>query len=85
MWLNVQPSVHEDLYLIEICEVSADQPGGATSRYFSSGWLDGYLAEINLSDWYTFLPDKVYRVRLTVDNTACPGSDTYEQLVYTRK
>ena len=52
--------------------------------YFSSGWLSGFLTEINLSDWYTFRPGKVYRVRLTVENTECPGVDVYEQLVYTR-
>ncbi len=85
VWMNAQPSVHEDLSLIEICEVSADQPEVCRGGYFSSGWLSGFLAEINLSDWYTFLPDKVYRIRLTVENTACPGSDVYEQVVYTIK
>lgn len=85
VWMNAQPSVHEDLSLIEICEVSADQPEVCLGGYFSSGWLSGFLAEINLSEWYTFLPDKVYRVRLTVENTECPGKDVFEQLVYTRK
>jgi hypothetical protein len=83
--MNAQPSVHEDLYRIDICEVSADQPGVCKGGYFYSGWISGFLAEINLSDWYTLLPDKVYRVRLTVENTECPVSDTYEQIFYTQK
>lgn len=81
--LNGEPSVNENRYLIEICEVLAAQPDVCTAGYFTSGWLVGTLGKVHLSLLYTFLPNKVYKIKLTVDNTECPGSDVHEQILFT--
>ena len=81
--LNGQPSVNENRYLIEICEVLANQPSNCIAGYFTSGWQTGQLGNISLSLLYAFQPDKVYKIKLTVDNTECLGSDVHEQLLYT--
>ncbi|MBN8680856.1 MAG: zinc-dependent metalloprotease [Chitinophagales bacterium] len=81
--LNGQPSINENRYLIEICEVLANQPNNCIAGYFNSGWQIGALGNISLSTLYTFQANKVYRIKLTVDNTECPGSDVHEQLLYT--
>jgi hypothetical protein len=81
--LNGQPSVNENRYLIEICEVLATQPNNCIAGYFNSGWQIGALGNVSLSTLYTFQANKVYKVKLTVDNTECPGSDVHEQLLYT--
>ena len=81
--LNGQPSVNENRYLIEICEVLASLPTNCIAGYFNSGWQIGQLGNVSLSTLYTFQPNKVYKIKLTVDNTECPGSDVHEQLLYT--
>jgi len=81
--LNGQPSVNENRYLIEICEVLAAQPNNCIGGYFTSGWQLGPIGKVHLSLLYTFQPNKVYKIKLTVDNTECPGSDVHEQLLYT--
>jgi len=82
VFLNGQPSVNENRYLIEICEV-ASQLSNCTGVYYNSGWQTGQLGNLNLSALYTFQANKIYKIKLTVDNTECPGSDVYEQLLYT--
>ncbi len=81
--LNGQPSVNENRYLIEICEVLQSLPSNCNAGYFTSGWQVGGLDKVHLSLLYTFQPNKIYKIKLTVDNTECPGSDVHEQLVYT--
>jgi len=81
--LNGNPSVNENRYLVEICEVQAPQMGTCSAGYFTSGWQTGQLGNVNLSNWYNFQPNKIYKIKLTVDNTECPGSDVHEQLLYT--
>jgi len=81
--MNGQPSVNENRYLIEICEVLENQPGNCIAGYFTSGWQTGQLGNISLSLLYTFQADKVYRIKLTVSNTECPVDDIHEQLLYT--
>lgn len=81
--LNGQASVHENQYLLEICEGSESHPDDCVGGYFSTGWQSGMLDQVNLSALYSFQPNKVYRIKLTVDNTDCPGSDVQEQWLYT--
>ena len=81
--LNGQPSVNENRYLIEICEVLASQPGNCYAEYFNSGWQVGTLGNVSLSTLYNFQANKIYKIKLTVDNTECPGSDVHEQILYT--
>jgi len=81
--LNGGPSVNENRYLVEICEVQPPQLGTCSSGYFTSGWQVGQVGNVNLSNWYNFQPNKIYKIKLTVDNTECPGSDVHEQLLYT--
>jgi hypothetical protein len=76
-------SVNENRYLIEICEVNPGQPGNCIAGYYTSGWQTGQVGDINLSTLYAFQADKTYRIKLSVDNTECPGSDVHEQLLTT--
>ncbi len=81
--LNGQPSVNENRYLIEICEVLAGQLNNCMGVYYNSGWQIGQLGNVSLSTVYPFQANKIYKIKLSVDNTECPGSDVYEQLLYT--
>ncbi len=81
--LNGQPSVNENRYLIEICRVLASSPNDCHGQYFNSNWQTGQLGNVDLSALYTFQPNAIYKIKLTVDNTECPGSDVHEQLLYT--
>ncbi len=80
--MNGQPSINENRYLIEICEVLESQPSNCIAGYFTSGWQTGQLGNISLSLLHAFQANKVYNIKLTVDNTECPGSDVHEQLVF---
>lgn len=81
--LNGQASVHENQYLIEICEGAESHPDNCIGGYFNTGWQSGVVDKVNLSALYSFQPNKVYRITLRVDNTDCPGSDVQEQWLYT--
>ncbi len=83
VFLNGHPSVNENRYLIEICRVLASLPNDCNGQYFNSGWQTGQPGNVNLSSLYAFQPNNIYKIKLTVDNTECPGSDVYEQLLYT--
>jgi len=83
VFLNGHPSVNENRYLIEICRVLASLPNDCNGQYFNSGWQTGQPGNVNLSSLHAFQPNNIYKIKLTVDNTECPGSDVYEQLLYT--
>jgi hypothetical protein len=84
VWLNEQGSFNEDRYLLEICEVTASQPDDCVlGSYYNSSWQTGTIGKVNMSTFYSFQADKLYKVKLTVDNTECPGSTTHEKLLQT--
>ena len=80
--MNPQASMNENRYLIEICEVLEANPSTCIAVYFTSGWQTGTLGNVSLSTLYTFQANKVYKIKLTVDNTECPGSDVHEELLF---
>ncbi len=83
--LNGLASFNETIYLIEICEIVPGQPGNCISgTYHSTGWITGTVGRIELASFYNFLPDKSYKITLTVDNEDCPPSHTFERIIGTK-
>ncbi|GAB4497383.1 MAG: hypothetical protein OHK0019_30900 [Saprospiraceae bacterium] len=81
--LNGQESFNENKYLIEICEVNPSQPNNCLGvSYYSSGRESGEVGIVDLTDIYNFSTNRHYKIRLTVDNTDCPPSDVFEQIIY---
>lgn len=81
--LNGQGSFNENKYLIEICEVNLSQPDICLGlSYYSSGWQDGEVGIIDLTNIYNFSINRHYKIRLTVDNTDCPPSDVVEKIIF---
>jgi len=80
--LNGQGSFNENKYLIEICELATPTSTTCYSNYYSSGWMNGKIARVNLAALYGFKKDTYYKVKLTVDNTDCPGSTSYEKTIH---
>lgn len=83
--LNGQASFNETIYLIEICEILPNDPTNCVSgTYYSTGWNTGTIGRIELASFYNFLPDKSYKITLTVDNEDCPPSHTFERIIGTK-
>jgi hypothetical protein len=81
--LNGQGSFNENKYLIEICEVNPAQPDNCLGlSYYSSGWQDGEVGIVDLTDIYSFSTERYYKIRLTADNTDCPPSDVFEKIIF---
>ncbi len=82
--LNGQGSFNENRYLIEICQVGTPTSTTCLSNYYSSGWMNGSIARVNLANLYNFQANRYYKVKLTVDNTDCPGSSSFEKVIHTK-
>jgi hypothetical protein len=79
--LNGQAAFNEDTYLIDICEVDPAQPDVCIANNLNTGWLFGELGAIDLRSFYDFEPGKHYRVKLIVNNSACPPSSEYVKVI----
>lgn len=44
--------------------------------------MNGSIERVNLAGLYTFQAGKYYKVKLTVDNTDCPGSSSFEKNIH---
>lgn len=81
--MQAEASTNEDKYKIDICQVSPSDPTNCTSGWYNTGWLNGSIGILDLSTLYNFQPDRYYKINLTVNNTECPTSSSYEKIIHT--
>jgi hypothetical protein len=79
-----QGSFNEDVYEISICEVTAKDPDKCLfSTLFTTGIVKGQVPKFDLSTIYKFLPNKFYKVTLTVSKNGCTPSSTTSEIIQT--
>lgn len=83
LYINAEASVNEDRWLLDICEVNPNNPDICIGNNINTTWQFGEIGVVNLSSFYTFQPNKTYRIKLTVNSTRCPLNDVYTQLITT--
>jgi hypothetical protein len=74
-------SFNENRWLIDICEVNSNDPNTCLGNSYNTGWNTGEVGDIDLASFYSFQPNKHYRVKLIVDNVDCPLSDEYQKII----
>jgi Pregnancy-associated plasma protein-A len=83
IYLNGEASFNEDQWLLEICETSPSDIGNCVANYYTSGWQLGQIGQVNLASFYNFSKNKSYKIKLTVNNSACPTSHEMVQGIKT--
>ncbi|MCS6928630.1 MAG: M43 family zinc metalloprotease [Saprospiraceae bacterium] len=81
LFLNGTASFNENRWLIDICEVDPANPSVCLGNNINTGWNIGQVGRVNLSSFYTFQPNKHYRVKLIVDNSDCPPSSEFTKVI----
>lgn len=81
--LNGEGSFNENKWLIDICEVDPNNKTECIGNSYNTGWQNGTIGKINLANYYNFSHNKTYKVKLIVDNTDCPLSSEYVQIIQT--
>lgn len=81
LFLNGTASFNENRWLIDICEVDPATPNVCLGNNLNTGWNTGEIGKVNLLSFYTFQINKHYRIKLIVDNSECPPSSEYSQVI----
>lgn len=83
VFLNCQGSYNINRYLYEICEIANSTNANCIGGYYNSGWQNGTPSILNLSNVYSFQPNKFYKIRFSGDNTSCPSLSSHISIIHT--